>query len=145
MNPHRRTAFRRAYSSMPSELRCPPAEEQELLEFEARFGTIPLEYRWFLAECGGGVVGSERIDCIRELKRTHERFAEEREAGFWDLLGNVFIIGTDGFGNYFGIDCDSGKIVTQDHDFGGLHVMFGSLEEFLTVGLLGEPTSSWSE
>ncbi len=56
-----------AYWSLPEDLRQSPATEQQLRAFEAAFGPIPPDYRWFLRTCGGGVVGSERIDGIDEL------------------------------------------------------------------------------
>ena len=57
----------RHIEAMPSELRRRPAAEQQLLEFEASYGQIPEDYRWFLLACGAplqhasGLVDGMRI------------------------------------------------------------------------------------
>lgn len=50
-------------------------------------------------------------------------------------MRDVFIIGWDGFGNPFGIAENSGKLLVEDHNFGGIHEMAESFEAFLTKGL----------
>jgi hypothetical protein len=99
--------------------------------FESDFEPIPDDYRWFLPECGGGTVGSEWVNGIAELPDTHRKFRAEsaRENG-WSMRG-VFVIGWDGSGNPFGIETSTGKILVEDHDFGGVHEMAESFGAFL--------------
>ncbi len=51
-------------------------------------------------------------------------------------MTEVFVIGWDGGGNPFGIHVESGKILVEDHVFGGIHDMAKSFEAFLERGLL---------
>ena len=124
------------------EINSPPASEKSLREFEEEFGPIPDKFHWFLENCGGGVVGAEWIDDIEALKTTHRRFKSERDAGYWPLMNQVFVIGRDGAGNFFGIHEPSGKLVVEDHDFGGLHEMAESFATILTRDLGLEITDS---
>jgi hypothetical protein len=103
-------------AAMPESLRREPATEQELREFEAGYGQIPEDYRWFLLTCGGGHFGSEEVDDIIELAKSH-------------------VIGWDGFANPFGIETSTGRVVVEDHNFGGIHELAPSLEEFMLRGV----------
>jgi hypothetical protein len=60
--------------------------------------------------------------------------AESRIPNGWTLKG-VFVIGWDGAGNPFGIDGDSGRVLVEDHNFGGVHELATSFEAFLARGL----------
>ena len=51
-------------------------------------------------------------------------------------MRNVFVIGWDGAGNPYGIDSATGKLLVEDHNFGGIHEVATSFEAFLTKGLL---------
>lgn len=62
---------------LPEALLGKPATEQQLSTFEANYGAIPDDYRWFLLCYGGGVVGSERLDDIVELADSHAKFSRE--------------------------------------------------------------------
>lgn len=46
----------------------------------------------------------------------------------------MFIIGWDGGGNPIGIMPD-GAVLAEDHNFGGIHTLLPSLEEFILAGL----------
>ncbi|MBC7967699.1 MAG: SMI1/KNR4 family protein, partial [Fuerstia sp.] len=94
--------------------------------FENVFGSIPTDYRWYLATCGGGVIGSEWVDDITQLKDSHLKFSSEG----W-TMNNVFVIGWDGGGNPMGIDRATGRILVEDHDFGGIHVLANSFADFV--------------
>lgn len=121
--------------AMPDELRCEPATEEQLREFETSDGAIPSDYRWFLLTCGGGHFGSEQVDDIARLARSHAKF--RRDFGpprGWTMSG-VFIIGWDGEGNPFGIETATGRVVVEDHNFGGIHKLSPSLEEFMLRGI----------
>lgn len=52
--------------------------------------------------------------------------------------GWCFVIGWDGAGNPFGIEIVIGKLLVEDHNFGGVHEMAMSFEAFLERGLLSE-------
>lgn len=130
-----RRAARAAWEAIPEDLRRAPATEAELRAFEAEFDPIPPDFRWFLSACGGGPVGSEWVDGIADLAETHRRFREQCEAGFWPGLAEVFVIGWDGCGNPYGVHGPSGRVVVEDHDFGGVHEMAGSFVAFLRAGL----------
>jgi hypothetical protein len=110
----------KAHADLPLDCRCAPASEEALAAFEAQSGPIPADYRWYLRECGGGVIGSEWIDGIDELPETHRRVREGQQNGFYTLR-DFFPIGWDGEGNPYGFDLKSGRIITEDHNFGGIH------------------------
>lgn len=127
------SAFQQAplaeYRRLPEECRHAPATESQLRDFEKEFGPIPADFRWFLAACGGGVCGSDWIDGIEELPASHRKFRAESPGG-WSMQ-NVFIIGWDGAGNPFGIDVPTGRVLLEDHTFGGIHVLAESLQALL--------------
>jgi hypothetical protein len=121
--------------AMPDALRCEAATEEQLREFGLSYGEIPADYRWFLLTCGGGHFGAEQLDDIVRLTKSHTKF--RRESGpprGWTMSG-VFIIGWDGSGNPFGIETATGRVVVEDHGFGGIHELALSLEEFMLRGV----------
>lgn len=125
-----------AHSALPDGCRCAPASDEALAAFEAQFGPIPPDYRWYLRRCGGGVIGSEWIDGIKDLAETHRQVREGQQNGFY-ALRDFFPIGWDGGGNPYGFDLKSGRIVTEDHDFGGIHDVASDFFDLLTLkGLL---------
>jgi hypothetical protein len=107
---------------------------EQLAAFEKEFGTIPSDYRWYLAACGGGVCGSEWIDGVEQLAASHRKFRAESGSGGWKMR-NVFVIGWDGAGNPFGIEQATGRVVAEDHNFGGVHELAQSFVTFLQRGL----------
>ena len=128
----------REFSRLPDSVRSPPAPEDQLVRFEGDHGPIPGPFRWFLATCGGGPVGSEWVDGIEDLTASHEKFARERDQGFWPELADVFIIGWDGAGNPFGIHRADGRVLREDHDFGGFDELTPSFMSFLDQGFRPE-------
>lgn len=128
-------ALLRAWRSRPDSIRYAPASEEQLRCFESEFGPIPSEFRRFLAEFGGGVVGREWVDGIRELPLTHRKFREEFGPPHGWSMADVFVIGWDGAGNPYGIDRSSGRVLVEDHFFGGIHQMAESLQALLEAGL----------
>ena len=75
------------------------------------------------------------MDDIVHLTESHAKF--RREFGLprgWTMSG-VFIIGWDGAANPFGIETASGRVVVEDHNFGGIHELAPSLEEFMLRGV----------
>lgn len=129
-DPHLLSLWRK----LPAAIRFQPASEQELQEFEALHGPIPLPFRAFLANFGGGVVGTEWVDGIQQLHATHIKFKMESGAD-GRQLPDTFVIGWDGAGNPFGIHKVSGAVLVQDHTFGGVHQLASSFGEFLRKGL----------
>ena len=123
-----------AFNALPDVCRSRAATEAEIADFEATFGSIPDDFHWFLTQCGGGTVGSEWVDNISELRATHEKFNRECGGGGWTLR-DVFVLGWDGAGNPYGIHA-SGKLLVDDHNFGGNHEMAESFGAFLEAGLL---------
>ena len=115
----------RFHSKLPSGCRSEPAGLDAIAAFEIEYGPIPEQYRWYLQECGGGVVGSEWVDDIEELKKSHRKFKNEEG----DLISS-FIFGWDGGGNPILIDRTTGKVFTHDHDFGGTHIIAESFVSF---------------
>jgi hypothetical protein len=128
----------RAWQSLPESIKGRAASDDELRDFEQEYGTtIPPEFRWFLLACGACPIGSEWVDGIKELHQSHEKFAKESNAPNCWTMKDVFIIGWDGGGNPFGICAKTGRVLVEDHDFGGIHEMASSFENFLKKGLLG--------
>lgn len=119
-----------AHFALPEECRSPAASEEALSAFESQLEPIPTDYRWYLTACGGGVIGSEWINGIEQLAETHRRVREGQQNGFYTLQ-DFFPVGWDGGGNPYGFDLQSGRILTEDHDFGGIHVEAESFFELL--------------
>ena len=125
-----------AWHSLPESVKGRTASEDQLLGFEEMYGPVPPDLRWFLLACGGCPVGSNWVDGIEELPNSHKKFADEtRTPNGWTMSG-VFIVGWDGSGNPYGICKKTGRILVEDHDFGGIHEMASSFEEMLMQGLL---------
>lgn len=122
--------IREAHRALPSACRSERATETALRAFEEEFGPIPADYRWYLAECGGGVVRSEWLDGIEALRKSHAKFrVEAAHATGWKKKDG-FLIGWDGGGNPMSIDRDTGEVVVEDHDFGGVHAVARSFADF---------------
>lgn len=135
MDDNTKAELKRAWEeALPSECRTPPATEEQLLHFESAFGPIPSDFRWFLAECGGGPAGGDWVDGIEALSETHAKFTRESGPNGW-TLADTFIIGWDGGGNPFGIHRPTGVILVEDHQFGGIHEIALSLEALLRRSL----------
>ncbi len=135
ISPDTKQKIQEHIEAMPEPLRREPATEQELREFEARYGQIPADYRWFLVTCGGGRFGAEEVDDIAELAKSHAKFRREFGPPRGWTMQDVFIIGWDGAGNPFGIETVTGRVVVEDHNFGGTHELAPSLEEFVLRGV----------
>jgi SMI1 / KNR4 family (SUKH-1) len=135
LSPDTKQKIHEHIEAMPNALRREPASEEQLREFEAVFGAIPADYRWFLLTCGGGHFGAEEVDDIVCLTKSHTKFRREfGPPSGWTMSG-VFVIGWDGNGNPFGIETATGKVVVEDHNFGGIHEIAPNLEEFMLKGI----------
>lgn len=135
MSPATQSVLQEHWRKRPEGMRYSPATEQELSRFESAFCPIPKDFRWFLAKCGGGVVGSEWIDGISQLSATHEKYNREKGSQGWQRSA-AFVIGWDGSGNPISI-CDvSGVVLVEDHNSHEVYELAPSFEEFLTKGIL---------
>jgi hypothetical protein len=135
LSPDAKQKIQEHIAAMPKSLRREPATEQELREFEASYGQIPEDYRWFLLTCGGGNFGSGAVDDIIELSKSHAKFRREFGPPRGWTMRDVFIIGWDGSANPFGIETTTGRVIVEDHNFGGIHELAPSLEEFMLRGV----------
>ena len=130
MTPSEQQQIRGAHYELPEDCRKDPASPEGLAAFESEFGPIPADYRWYLAECGGGVIGSEWIDGIEELAATHKKVREGQNRGFY-RISHFFPVGWDGFGNVYGYDLGTGHIIMEDHNFGGVHEIASGLYDLV--------------
>jgi hypothetical protein len=135
LSPGAKRKIQEHIAAMPTSVRHEPASEEELREFEATYGPIPQDYRWFLLACGGGYFGSDEIDDIAALTKSHTKFRKEFGPPRGWSMHDVFVIGWDGFANPFGIEKSTGRIVVEDHNLGGVHELAPSLEEFMLRGV----------
>lgn len=130
-----RALILKLWLARPEEIRYVPATEDALSSFEKEFGQIPEDFRWFLAACGGGVVGSEWVDGIDQLAGSHRKYLRERSADGWKA--NFFLIGWNGAGHPFGIDRATGELVAEPEGRDGeVHWLSPSIEAFLLEGLI---------
>ena len=98
--------------------------EEAVDEILNQFGIANESYRNWLIQTGGGPIGSEWFDGINELKLSQEKLKSES----WLISG--FVIGWDGAGNPI-VLINSGEIITEDHNFGGVHKVASSFNEML--------------
>jgi len=73
-SPDTQQKIQKHIEAMPDSLRQEPATEAQLRDFEANFGTIPEDYRWFLRTCGGGYFGSEEWTTLLGYPRAMRSF-----------------------------------------------------------------------
>ena len=118
----------------PDGTKCPPASSNELADFEATHKDIPEDYRWFLFECGSGVVGSEWLDGIDDLYASHQKFNEECSIENGWRHKSQFVIGWDGSGSPIGVT-PNGQIGVEHPGEEELVILSNSIEEFLLSGL----------
>lgn len=81
-------------------------------------------YRSWLKETGGGPIGSDWYDGIDEITESQVKLAKEP----WEISG--FVIGWDGAGNPIVMQ-PNGEILTEDHNFGGIHKLAESFDALL--------------
>ena len=130
LSPDAKARVEAHFRALPAGLKLATATEEQLRAFERQFGPIPEDYRWLLLTCGGGVIGSEHLDDVKDLPRSHAKFQREAGAAGWQMK-DVFIIGWDGFGNPFGIELTTNRVLVEDHNFGGIHELNSSFADFL--------------
>jgi hypothetical protein len=117
-------------SELPSDVREPPATLEQLEQFERAFGEVAHQYRWFLLNWGGGAVGREWLDGISKLAASQTKYQEEFGPPSGWSMERVFIIGWDGFGNPIAIHKPTGRVLLENHNFGGVHELASSFFEY---------------
>jgi len=85
-------------------------------------------YRTWLIETGGGPIGSDWYDGLDELEESQNKLKKEA----WEITG--FVIGWDGAGNPLVLQ-KNGGILTEDHNFSGIHKVASSFEELLVANV----------
>ena len=83
----------------------------------------PLYSQW-LTRTGGGPIGPEWFDGVHELEESQKKFNTEA----WSIKG--FVVGWDGAGNPMVLQ-PNGEIITEDHNFGGVHLVASSFDTLL--------------
>ena len=106
----------------PDGIRCSPASEADLQNFETEHYKIPDDYRWFLAKCGSGVVGSEWLDGIDDLFSSHAKFQKESSLPEGWKTPDLFLIGWDGLGSPIGVLPD-GFVVVEHPNISEVEVL----------------------
>lgn len=110
-----------------------PATEAQLATLETLVGPIPPDVRWYLGACGGGAVGHERLDDLRELVVSHRKLA----VGRWQMRQrDAFLVGWDATGGPIAVERTTGRVLVEDGFFGGVNVLAPSFERFLLDGLV---------
>ena len=125
----RRKKIKKLWFELPEGMRYKPASEEEILDFESSFSEVPEPYKWFLKECGSGVVGSEWLDGIHELRDSHKKFLNEE----WSSHNN-FLIGWDGGGSPISLT-SNGTVVVEYLGVQDIQIIAKSLEDFIMKGL----------
>lgn len=101
-----------------------PISEKAVDDLLTQYNVTNLIYRNWLAETGGGPIGPDWYDGIEELKESQEKLKREP----WSISG--FVIGWDGAGNPIVLS-GNGEIITEDHNYGGVHNVASSFEALL--------------
>ena len=73
----------------------------------------------------------ERLDGIRKLWSSHEKYRKEFGPPTGWSMTDVFIVGWDGAGNPIAVHKRTGQVLVEDHTFGGIHVEAESFGEYL--------------
>ena len=119
-----------SWAARDSCISYPLATQNEISDFECSFGEIPEDYKWFLTNCGGGVVCSEWLEKIDELEAAHIKFKNECEIENGWSTGHCFIIGWDGSGSPISIAPD-GRILVEWEADREVYQVASSLEKWL--------------
>jgi hypothetical protein len=88
-------------------------------------------YKHWLTKTGGGPIGPDWFDGIEELEDSQEKLANEP----WAIQG--FVVGWDGAGNPIVLS-ESGEILTEDHNVGGIHLVAKNFKELLSASIVDQ-------
>ncbi len=120
-----------------------PTVEEVNSASEAIGVPFPADYRRFLLELGGAMVGPYPIYGLRPVDVMGENswsvIAETiryRSEG-WPGCENWVVISSDHAGNPVGLDAD-GKVWINDHDFGGVDRLANDFADYITRICLGK-------
>jgi len=102
--------------------------EASVDEILSQFGITDECYRDWLIQTGGGPIGPDWFDGIDEIQQSQKKLKSEP----WTISG--FVIGWDGAGNPLVLK-KNGAIITEDHNFGGVHKVANSFDELLAMNV----------
>jgi len=124
------------FAESPSDAGRPGSEEEveEVRTWLRR--PLPTDYRDCLLRYGGAFVGQYPIYGVHQVRamgagklRVREVNEDFRQKG-WPHVDEWLIVSEDGYGNPIGI-ADDGRVLSWDHDLGGIHELGSSFEDFL--------------
>lgn len=132
----------RAFFAQYPELLAGPASSAEIQSASAALGMpFPDDYREFLSECGGGIVGPCSIYGVRPVDAMGRDWSvvamtEAYRSQRWPGVEEWLIVSSDHGGNPIGVGRD-GQVWISDHDLGVVEVLAVDFEEFLRTRCLG--------
>ncbi|HEY6096194.1 MAG TPA: SMI1/KNR4 family protein [Gallionellaceae bacterium] len=105
-----------------------PVDAEVVDAILSRHGVANRSYRDWLLASGGGPIGPDWYDGVEELPQSQEKLKNEKwnVAGFviaWDGAGNPIVLGT------------AGEILTEDHNFGGVHQLAEGFDDLLAANI----------
>ena len=110
---------------------CPETEDR-IIQFEAKYASIPTEYRWLLLNLGGCYLAEPWIYGLKELEENYAIFIEAYEEYMSECEhGPAFPIGGLGDGSIVFIDLESGKVRGYNNDYADLEEVAESFPELI--------------
>ena len=98
-----------------------PEREDRIIQFEAKYASIPTEYRWLLLNLGGCYLVEPWIFGLKELEENYTIFIGVYEEYMSECEhGPAFPIGGLGDGSIVFIDLESGKVRGYNNDYADL-------------------------
>ena len=117
-----------------------PEEEITALEQDAGF-PLPDDYKEFVREFGGGIVGPFSIyglraaDAMGDDEASAMDVTNQFRADGWEEVENWLVFSSDHAGNPIGID-RNGKIWINNHDTGSIENIADNFEDYLRINCL---------
>ena len=109
-----------------------PETEDRIKQFEAKYESIPAEYRWLLLNLGGCYLAEPWIFDLKELEENYAFFIEAYEEYMSEREhGPVFPIGGLGDGSIVFIDLKSGKVRGYNNDYADLEEIAENFSELV--------------
>ena len=109
-----------------------PESEDNIKNFEAKYDSIPSEYRWLLLNLGGCYLAEPWIFDLKELEGNYTYFEEAYEEYMSECKhGLAFPIGGLGDGSIVFIDLESGKVRGYNNDYTDLEEIAESFSELI--------------
>ena len=109
-----------------------PESEDNIKNFEAKYDSIPSEYRWLLLNLGGCYLAEPWIFDLKELEGNYTYFEEAYEEYMSECKhGPAFPIGGLGDGSIVFIDLENGKVRGYNNDYTDLEEIAESFSELI--------------